>query len=255
VNVEASSDHRPDRSADWYVDHLTADVERVAAVIEHGDLTAPIAACPGWDVRRLVVHLGMIHRWARHCAVHARPPADTDPFEPGDRDLGEWFRDGAAALAETLRELDPGAPTWHPFTVEPVARVWPRRQAHETAMHRWDAQSAIGTPDPIDPELASDGIDEYFEVAIPRLVVREGLTVPTSSFHVHCTDVDGEWLVWNEDGDYRMKRAHEKGDAALRGPAEAILLRLWGRASARSDELSPVGDESAMASWLAFAGM
>lgn len=255
MNNQVSHDQRPDRSADWYLDSVADDVERVVAVIEHGDLTAPVAACPGWDVRRLVEHLGVIHRWAHHCAVHAAPPDDTNPFDPGDRDLAEWFRDGATILGDTLRGLDPDAPTWHPFTVARVASVWPRRQAHETAMHRWDAQAAVGEPDPLDPELASDGIDEYFEVAVPRLIKRERLTVPAGSFHVHCTDVDGEWLVWNEDGEYRMKRAHEKGDAALRGPAELILLRLWGRESPRDDELSPVGDESAMAGWLAFAGM
>ena len=249
------ADHQRDHLAEWYVDHLLADADRIVAAIAEGDLTAPIAACPGWDVRRLVEHLGVIHRWAQHCALHAAPPTDTDPFEPGDRDLGEWFREGATAIAETLRGLDPDAPTWHPFTVARVGRVWPRRQAHETAVHRWDVQAALGRPDPIDAELASDGIDEYFEIAVPRLIKREGLTVPTSSFHVHCTDVDGEWLVWNDAGDYRMKRQHEKGDAALRGPAEAILLRLWGRTSSRADELSPVGDESAMAAWLAFAGM
>ena len=49
-----------------------------------------------------------------------------------------------------------------------------------------------------------------------------------------------------------MKRAHEKGDAALRGPAGAILLRLWGRAD--SDELSPVGDPDALEAWLALSG-
>jgi hypothetical protein len=52
-----------------------------------------------------------------------------------------------------------------------------------------------------------------------------------------------------------MIRAHEKGDAALRGPAEPILLRLWGRDSTRADELSPVGDQAVLADWLAIAGM
>lgn len=255
VNAEASSDPRPDHAADWYVDHLLTDAQRITRVIEQGDLTAPIAACPGWDVRQLVVHLGVIHRWARHCVLHAAPPDGVDAFQPGDRDLKEWFEEGVQAVADTLRALDPDTPTWHPFTVDRVAGVWPRRQANETAMHRWDAQRAVGEPDPIDPELASDGIDEYFELAIPRLIKRERVTAPTSSFHVHCTDVDGEWLVWNEDGAYRMERAHAKGDAALRGPAEAILLRLWGRSSARAAELSPVGDEEVLDAWLAFAGM
>lgn len=248
-------DLRPDRPADWYLDHVEADVARVLAAIEHGDLSAPVAACPGWDAQRVVEHLGWIHRWARHCADHAASPTDTDPFERGDRDLGEWFAEGAAELVATLRAIGPDDPTWHPFTVARVGRVWPRRQAHETSVHRWDVQAALGAADPIDPELASDGIDEYFEIAVPRLIKREGLAAPTSSFHVHCTDVDGEWLVWSEDDEYRMERRHAKGDAALRGPAEALLLRLWGRTSSRADELSPIGDESAMAAWLGFAGM
>lgn len=255
MNAEASTDERPDRPAAWYVEHLLADATRIGDVIRSGDLTAPVTACPGWDVRRLVVHLGTIHRWARHCVVHAASPASTKEFAPGDRDLGEWFAEGAQEIATALREVDPDAPTWHPFPVARVARVWPRRQALETAVHRWDAQAAIGAPEPIEPDLASDGIDEYFELAIPRLIVREHVSVPATSFHVHCTDVPGEWLVWSADGDYRMKRAHEKGDAALRGPAEAILLRLWGRDSTRADELSPVGDQSALDAWLAFAGM
>lgn len=246
---------RPEHTTEWYADHLLVDAGRIADVIATGDLDAPVTACPGWDVRRLVVHLGVIHRWARHCIAHAAPPDGNADFQPGDRVLGEWFDDGARSVAETLSGLDPDAPTWHPFPVERVGRVWPRRMAHETAMHRWDVQAATGTADAIDAELASDGIDEYFELAIPRLVKRDGVTVPASSFHVHCTDVNGEWLVWNDDGAYRMKRAHEKGDAALRGPAEAILLRLWGRTSSRTDELSPVGDESALDAWLALSGM
>lgn len=253
--VNAEHDQHPNRSTDWYVDHLVADIERLGRVIADADLAAPVAACPGWDVQRLVEHLGVIHRWARQAAVTAAPPDGMAQFARGDRDLGEWFAEGAASLVDTLRGLDPDAPVWHPFPAEQVARVWARRQAHETAVHRWDAQRAVGSPDPIDAELASDGIDEYFGLAIPRLIAREGIAVPTSSFHVHCTDVDGEWLAWSEDGEYRTRRAHEKCDAALRGPAEAILLRLWGRESARADELQPVGDEAALAAWLAIAGM
>ena len=47
-------------------------------------------------------------------------------------------------------------------------------------MHRWDAELAVGsTPEAIDPELASDGIDEYFELVIPRLVKRDKVDVIT----------------------------------------------------------------------------
>ena len=253
-------------TVDRYVDHFLDDSERFARVLESNDTDRPVGACPGWDVARLALHLGVIHRWARSCVVNAEQPSSTEQFEPdlsdGDESAGArtfdwatWIREGAADLARALRDIDPLATTWHPFPVERVAAVWPRRQAHETAIHRWDAETAIGQRSGLDPELASDGIDEYLEVVVPRLVRRENITLPTQSLHIHCTDVAGEWLVWTDADGYHLVREHAKGDAALRGPAEAILLRLWGRASDRSSELSPVGDDDALSAWLALAGM
>lgn len=247
----------PNRSTDWYLDHLAADSERFAVVLETAAVDAPIAACPGWDILRLAEHIGHIHRWATFCVDHGRAPTADDPpipaFEP-DR-AADWLREGASRLADALRDLDPAGPTWHPFPVERVGAVWPRRMAHETAMHRWDVERAAGVDADLAAELASDGIDEYFELAVPRLIAREQMAVPDGSLHLHCTDVDGEWLVWSEDGDYRMIRAHQKGDAALRGPATPMLLRLWGRDGGRGDELSPVGDERVLENWLALSGM
>lgn len=242
-----------------YIDRVVADAERFAGAIRRGPLDAPIAACPGWDLRQLAVHVGSVHRWARHCATHLAPPESFDMFAPDaasdPEQLATWFEDGVDELIGTLREIDLDGPSWHPFPVERVGRVWPRRQAHELAIHRWDAETAIGiTPHPIDPDLASDAIDEYFELVVPRLVKRERIGLPGGSFHVHCTDTHGEWLV-TADPEYTLVRAHQKGDAALRGPAEAILLRLWGRESALADQLSPVGDEQVLADWLVLAGL
>ena len=241
---------------DWFIEQFVAEADRFASTLAAADLSAPIASCPGWDVSRLAEHLGQVYRWANFCAANARPPsaeeaAALESYDP--ERAADWYRECADEITATMRSLDPASPTWHPFPVDRVAAVWPRRQAHETTMHRWDLQAALGAPDPIDPRLASDGIDEYFDLAVRRILKRDGVGLPTGSLHVHCTDVDGEWLVWNDGGEYHLKRAHEKGDAALRGPAAAILLRLWGRAT--SDELSPVGDESVLADWLGIAGM
>ena len=92
-------------------------------------------------------------------------------------------------------------------------------------------------------------------IALPRLTVREHVELPPGSFHVHCTDVAGEWLVAGDDDGLRVTRQHAKGDAALRGPAEAILLRLWNRDSTRVAELDEVGDPAIAAAWLALPGM
>ena len=50
-----------------------------------------------------------------------------------------------------------------------------------------------------------------------------------------------------------MRREHAKGDAALRGPAESLLLRLWGRA-VPDGSVDLVGDPDAASAWLALGG-
>jgi uncharacterized protein (TIGR03083 family) len=252
MNAETSTG--PTRDADWYADRLALDGARLAAVIERGGLDAPVAACPGWDVHHLVVHVGTVLGWAGACIAHAAPPASMTEFEPGDRALDDWFAEQLATIDATLRSIEPAAPTWHPFPVERIAGVWPRRLAHEDAIHRWDAEAATGATAPVEADLASDGIDEYFELVVPRLLRREGVVLPGTSFHVHCTDVHGEWFVDGSTGAYVIERTHRTADAALRGPAEALLLRLWGR-PVPEDALDPVGDRRALDDWTGLCGM
>ena len=198
-----------------------------------------------------------MQRWATTAAATATEP-DREVFRSApadDEGLGDWLRSGTAALVETLQHVDPAAPTWHLFPGVPlVAGIWPRRQAHEILVHRWDAEAAVGATTALDAELASDGIDEYFGVMLPRLLEREALSLPDSSLHVHCTDVAGEWLVQRgSDGRLDVRREHAKGDAALRGPAAALLLRLWGRDDSGGG-IDVVGNEDAAAAWLALGG-
>ena len=186
-----------------------------------------------------------------------------DPTPPGDGDFASWYLESANALTDVLEGLDPDAPTWHIFPAEKVNRVWPRRQLHETMVHRWDAEQAVsgdgGSTTPLDPVFAADGIDEYFELMLPRLIKRaagEGslIALPTTSLHVHCLDTHGEWLVLVADGALVMTREHAKGDAALRGRAEDVLLKLWGR-PVTEGAVDVVGDAAAAEQWLALGGL
>lgn len=259
MNAEGAPDpSTPDESSverdpEWFRGHLLADLDRFAAAVRTGPLDAAVSGCPGWDLRRLTAHMGVIHRWARHCAEHAARPESRDQWEPDPQasadELADWLIEGGRQLVETLRSVDPDAPTWHPFPAPKVARLWSRRQAHEISIHRWDAEHAVGEAAAIDPELASDGIDEYLDIVLRARATREGTELPGGSLHLHCTDTHGEWLIAS-DGGYRFERGHIKGAAALRGPAEALLLRLWNRNSARLAELSPVGDEQVLDAWL-----
>ena len=236
---------------------LRADSARITELIGSGPLDAAVPDCPGWALRDLVVHLGMVHRWATECVRTAAEPAtrwqDLDP-DLSDAELGSWFAQGAAALVAALDELAPGAPTWTPFPIEdPTVSVWIRRQTHETSLHRRDAEAALGRVRPIEAEIAADGVDEYLGVIVPRLVQRDSVTLPAGSAHLHCTDTEGEWTVEVVDGELVVDRSHRKGDAAVRGTAEQLLLRLWGRALP-DDALEVHGDADVAAAWLGLGG-
>jgi uncharacterized protein (TIGR03083 family) len=242
---------------DPYLTSIRSDSERMTSAAIDGDLSAPVAACPGWDLRQLVAHTGAVHRWATKAITGGRAPerveyAFPSPDASGD-ELGTWLVDGAAALAASLAGSDPEAPTWHPFGLEQRVWVWARRQAQETMIHRWDAEVAAFGTSALEPASAAAGIAEFFDLALPRIFVRESVPVPSPSLHVHCTDRDGEWIAWNEDGEYRFAPEHRTGDAALRGTAADLLLVLMGRAPRSSIDL--VGDSEAAAAWLDLPGL
>src|SRR5690606_21309030 len=75
--------------------------------------------------------------------------ADTPP--DGEA-LPAWFEARLATLLTGLEAMDVTA-TWPSWAGPQPGSFYPRRAAHETAMHRWDAE-----PYDIDPALAVDGV-------------------------------------------------------------------------------------------------
>ena len=107
--------------------------------------------------------------WVRHRAAVAQLIEDDERTVlargPDDAELIAAYRNGHAALVAALRAADPDldCATFMPAP-SPLA-FWARRQAHGTAIHRYDAQSAARRPrrhpaDAFDPAFADDGIDE-----------------------------------------------------------------------------------------------
>ncbi len=239
---------------------IRRDSVRIAGIVA-ADPSAVVPACPGWDVRDLVVHLGGVHRWVLECVETAAPPAraratDPVPDTPDDPDaLAAWLIDGATTLADVLAGRDPSEPTWTPFRVDdPTVAFWIRRQTHETSVHRVDAEDAVDSRTPIEPVIAADGVDEYLELILPRRVARDGLVLPAGSAHLHCTDTEGEWtLEVGPDGGYVLDRTHRKGDAAVRATAEHLLLLLWAR-PLPGGSVDVIGDEAVAAAWTGLGG-
>ncbi len=243
---------------DPFIPSLQDSIARFSTAVRTGPLDAPVRGCPGWDVAQLTRHLGFVHRFARLAAVTGAPP-DTVQIDEladgaGSKDLADWFDTGAHALVEAFVGLDPEGPTWHPFPVARLGKVWPRRQAHEAFIHAWDAEDAIGTARPMDPTMAADGIAEYFEVMVPRIITRDRRPAPVGTVAVVCTDADfhtgsNRIIVRVDDPLTVVVDPAASPTAELVGRAEDLTLALWGRQSLESmpaDELA--------AAWLRYGG-
>ena len=115
-------------------------------------------------------------------------------------------------------------------------------------MHRADAALALGVPYEIAPEVAADGLSEYFGLvtARPDSPLPDGV-----SLHLHATDDGlgeaGEWVLRGTASGLEWEHGHVKADAAVRGPAANLLLANFRRSQ---DGVDVVGDAKVWTHWL-----
>ena len=222
------------------IEQLVDEGEQLVASANRAGWDAPVPRT-AWNVRELVTHVGGVHRWA--CDVVRTGATDLDtPLNrgvgsgPADDQLSDWFVAGHAALVAALRDapLDLVAGTFLP--APSPAHFWARRQAHETAIHRADADVACGLRSNYSPGFAQDGISELLHgFAARRSVVDDR----QETILLDATD-GPSWLVTlgqpiraNEvaDGDRgEIDRADDAG-AWVRGSSSDLYLWLWNRDS------------------------
>jgi uncharacterized protein (TIGR03083 family) len=251
VRSPHSGPRRPDVDPARYQESFIAEGRALADAAE-GHLEARVPGCPDWNVADLLWHIGEVHYFWRTIAGKAlRSYKDIpDITRPPDEDLVAWYRDGVEETLDAIYGADPTTEVWTWAPVKNVAWIQ-RRQAHETAVHRWDAQSATGNERPIAPDIAVDGVDEFFEFMLP--LAGDGLTDGGELVHLHATDAAGEWLVTVDGGTVAVAREHGKGDAAVRGTASDLVLLLWRRVDPSALEV--LGDVGALERFLARAGL
>jgi uncharacterized protein (TIGR03083 family) len=215
------------------IDAIRREGDALGAVVP-ADIDVP--TCPGWTLVDLYHHLGSVHRW-QLAQVDAPDPSELQPppkVEPptDPEDLVDWLLDGVDQLADRLEVVGPEHPTASWFGPRPAA-FWARRAAHETAVHRWDAEAAVTSPRPFEPAQGVDILDELFEVFVPRRLDRQPWPDPPATLHLHATDVEGdvggEWMVRLAGSAVEVEHAHGKGDVAVRGPASDLALVMFGR--------------------------
>ncbi|MBA4860648.1 maleylpyruvate isomerase family mycothiol-dependent enzyme [Streptomyces sp. PSKA54] len=215
-----------------HIHTLEAEGRLLAVAAEEAGPDAKVPTCPGWEVRDLLRHTGMVHRWAATFVAEGRTSYHPDGGLP-DLDGGEllaWFRAGHRALVETLATAPPDVACWSFLPAPSPLAFWARRQAHETAVHRVDAESARGgTPETIGTDFAVDGIDELLcgFHARPRSKVR---TEEPRLLRVRATDTDAVWTVRiSADPPVTERDDAGEADCEVSGPAARLYLSLWNR--------------------------
>jgi uncharacterized protein (TIGR03083 family) len=234
---------------DAFVETLDREGGLLASAAEAAGVDATVPTCPQWQVRDLLRHTGMVHRWATAYVAEGYTAHHPDGGLPDldGAELVAWFREGHRALVDTLAAAPPDVECWHFFPAPSPLAFWARRQAHETTVHRVDAESARGgTPTEIAPDFAADGIDELLRGFHGRRKSRVRSEEPRV-LRVRATDTDGAmWTVrLSQEPPAAERDGSGDADCELAGPAGQLYLALWNRAPFPS----VTGDASLAALW------
>ncbi|MGH9062746.1 MAG: maleylpyruvate isomerase family mycothiol-dependent enzyme [Acidimicrobiales bacterium] len=238
--------------SDAFLSHLVADGERLA-VAAGGNLDAQVPSCPGWTVRDLVAHAGRVFgqkaatvRSGELSVPETGWPAPEAPEGP-EPVLLAWYRGQLGDVVEVLRSTAPDRPAWSWYPQAATVGFWCRRMAQEAVIHRVDAELARGRPGPVDPDLALDGIDEVLAVfLVPRSLDgdpppggRGGRVVVRSGGRAWLVTLGADRISLSEG---LPEAGAEAADATVSGPADQVLLWLWGRAPDAAVDLAGEGE-------------
>ncbi|NUP47887.1 MAG: maleylpyruvate isomerase family mycothiol-dependent enzyme [Catenulispora sp.] len=217
---------------------LRSELETYAAVLgglTKTDLERPVPACAPWDVYELTDHLGNGNLWVATAVREGHGRNDQERTAPRDpASLHTWLLSTNEEILSAL-DVHPETQAWTFSSQLPrTVGFWWRRRAHETRMHRWDLQDALGAAEPFEPEFAADAVAEVFELFAPRMIQRGIAPEPPVALKVSATDVGRSWT-------------YGPGEpvAELSGAAPDLALRLWNRLGADAPALAWSGDRAA----------
>ncbi|WP_406859278.1 maleylpyruvate isomerase family mycothiol-dependent enzyme [Streptomyces sp. HUAS MG47] len=230
---------------------LDASGRALAAAAAEAGFDATVPTCPGWQVRDLLRHTAMVHRWAAGFVTEGhtsyRPEGGETQLDGAE--LLAYFREGHAALVDALGKAPADLECWTFLPAPSPLAFWARRQAHETEVHRADAESALpGGPRPVAAGLAVDGVDELLRAFHGRSYSRVRSETPRV-LRVRATDTGDVWTVrLSPDAAPDTVRDDDgPADCTLSGPASQLYLLLWNRLPADAVDVS--GDASLAALW------
>jgi uncharacterized protein (TIGR03083 family) len=249
---------------DRYLDALIAQSALFVEALVGADLQQQVPTCPEWTLYQLAEHVGQAHRRVT-VIVTQRITVPPDPGElnvavvPEDPDgFRTWLREGAGELVDAIRAAGPQTPVWS-WADDHSVGFWARRIAHETAVHRADAELALGREFVLEADLAADALSEWLSLlSLPQAVdvwpELAALRGEGQTLHLHSTDPGlgeaGEWIIRRTPSGPIWEYGHAKGDVAVRGPVVDLLLVLMRRVPPAEAPINVLGDASVLEHWL-----
>ena len=210
---------------------------RLADLADAAGEETKVPTCPAWNVRALVAHQTMVHRWAAAHITGSDPAALPSQTETSDSvdDLHGYYREGLRRLLEALDAAPDDLAAMTFLNDAPAPRAfWARRQAHETTVHMIDALSATLGRVPttneaaIDRDLALDGIDEllagFFTRGRSKLFDGEAFTMLVSP-----DDSERQWHIQVAETLTISAEPTRPPRLSISGTAATIYLGLWNR--------------------------
>ena len=252
--------------------------EHVAALERQGKLLADAAdragpdavvpTCPDWRVRDVIRHIGYVHRWATGYVAGQLTEmvpelTEAEQFAAGtpDDELTDWYTSGLTGLITALGQADPAMAAWT-FLPAPSPRAfWARRQAHETAIHRADAEAAAAGWPNYPAEFAADGIDElligFYGRDAARAAAAPAPHADARALEVRAVDTGQAWHVGLSQDASRIlttargdRQDRPAPDCTVSGPASGLYLLLWNRADPATAGVVVSGEASLLDGWV-----
>lgn len=245
------------------LDHLRVDGTEFLRLVSGADLTTSVSTCPGWRLGDLVYHVGEV--WNFWASIVSEGITDRNdvrsvaaPERPAtDAELVASAFASHVRLCDALHAADLSKKVWT-WTGAAQPTAWVRRRmAQETLMHLSDAGATLGLEIDFPSDICADGIDEFLTwfAASDR---REGEMKVGGTVHLHSTDADlpegaGEWFIAAmKEPAATFTREHRKGDVAVRGRAQDILMWLWRRGA---HDIELIGDKVVARRFQAFSDL
>lgn len=238
---------RTELSREQYLSHLNADYQRLASAIPKSPVEVP--SCPGWTTDDLAKHMAQVYLHQAFVIETGSKPEEKEHLAPYPRtaNYAEFMGWGFEAIAKALDVSRAERKTWSWHHSDFTVDFWFRRMAHETVIHRIDAELAAGSVTPIDEALALDGVDEVLDF-LPLLGSwPEAPNVDFGIVSIAASTKSGKkfWDV-NFTSEAATVSATDEAnpDARLEisGDAEGMDLYLWGRIASSDKRISITGE-------------